>query len=62
MIRRHVLLSVEQMFDEADGAIGPMTGELSLADEIHLHMAMILLNRIMCHRYGLYISKAKVII
>jgi hypothetical protein len=51
-LRRHVIISADRMVEEAIEKFGPMKLEMSLQDEIHFHIALILLNRVMLRRYG----------
>lgn len=58
-IRKHVILNADKMLESAVEEFGPMTLEMSLTDEIHLHIALILLNRVLLRRYGFVPSLLK---
>lgn len=58
-IKRHVVLSIDQMVEEASKKFGPVTLDMDLQAEIHVHIAMLLLHRTLLRRFGFVPSLLK---
>lgn len=51
-IKRHVVLALANMVEEASTKFGPVQLDMDLQSEIHAHIAMLLLHRMLLRRFG----------